>query len=823
MATKEFPISWVGVYRATSNRYVDTNGSVIHAGGPYRENTYLGIPSTVKDAIKTSKTPAKLKFKMYVTNAGEFDFGGHRETYNKASGTMPWYKYLGLHPIYSTGWRTTDLTSAFMNDYLKGNYHGIVIYGGSDKAEAHGKTGNSNQAVFVVEGDWNTPPKPPSSITNPKSSTVATGGVKVTWTAGSDSETATSQLRYELSYYDGSKWRETWTVGAGVLEYNYPVHDKPETSSARFRIRTIDAEGEKSDWVYSPYFTVTHNLPPSKPTNLTPSGGKIIDRGKVLRVTWKHNDDGVQAGFRVMWRTVSESGAKGAWNYIPSSTGFENSISQYYDFSPNTFPLGEIEWTVITKDQQGEVSPQANYERFYAGEASNAPIWLSPKNGDVINSSEIIAKWSSVDQREYEIELREGSNVLWSEKDASNKSTKVGYDLQNNKTYTLRLRTVNKYSGLWSSWSTITIKTQFIPPLKPSIEVVTVDDNGDSLDNIAVSWSSQIGGRNLILGTSGDDKTFNFSGWNHLIGHASEYGVKEICKGGTFTFSVDVTSHTVGSTDITMIFQVYREDGFLRQYYANTRLKPLEIGRIIGSANVPADDYVRATVSIRHYSGSDPQSAGTYANAKLEKGNKATDWTPAPEDGTITSHMQVFRREYNAAVTQPWQLIGDNLPPDSSMVDYSPASDQTYEYMVRAWGENDTYTDSDIVEGEIKLSYSFLQRALHPSDLIAINAEDREESFDFGGEMMVFANRKKPVFEHEIVELQTLPITFSVYSIEELRSVMEFIKRRETFLYRDNAGRRFYCVVRQPKIKDKSVSGFEIELTLSEVDFIEDN
>jgi hypothetical protein len=686
MAIREFPVSWMGVYRASSNRYYG-GSTPIRVGGSNEYNSYVGIPSAVKDALKSSKTTPTLKFKMNVTSAGEFDFGGHRETYNKASGTMPWYRYLGLHPIYSTGWKTTDLTSAFMSEYLNGDYQGIVLYGGyGDYAEAYGKTNNSNQAVFVVEGTWNTAPNEPSAITNPKSSTVADDYLNVTWNAGSDNESSSSQLSYELGYYDGSKWLEHWTVGAGVTNYNYTVQNKPETSSARFRVRSIDPEGMKSEWTYSPFFTVNHNRPPEKPTNLTPTGGKVIDRSKVLRTTWRHNDDGVQAGFRVAWRTVSESGAKGSWNYIPSSTGWVNSTSQYYDFQPNTFPLGEVEWFVRTKDQQGEESPASSYERFYAGEASNAPIWLSPQNGAVLNSSEVIANWSSVDQVQYEIQLLSSTGtILWNESEiASNKSTLAGYALENEKTYSLRIRVVNEDSGLWSDWSEITFSTQFIPPAVPLFTLEVTDEDGNMRDTIFLSWD-----------------------------------------------------------------------------------------------------------------------------------------TDNPVTQTPTEYVQVFRREYNATVEQPWVMIGDTLPPDSSMIDYSPASDQTYEYMVRAWGENDTFTDSAIIEGEIQLTNSFLQRAQSPSDLLILEVEGRDQDFDFDGTMMVFANRKKPVFEHGVSELMDLKVNFYVHTISEYRSAISFLKRRETFLYRDNVGRRFYCVVKNPSIKDLQVNGFEFSIELSEVDYEE--
>ncbi|WP_339236915.1 phage tail protein [Oceanobacillus sp. FSL W7-1281] len=149
----------------------------------------------------------------------------------------------------------------------------------------------------------------------------------------------------------------------------------------------------------------------------------------------------------------------------------------------------------------------------------------------------------------------------------------------------------------------------------------------DAIDGI------EVGGRNLLLNTSGNDKVFDFTGWNHPIGNISEYGVRELSKGGEFTFSADITTHTIGTTDITLILQIYRDDNTFVQYYGDVRLSPQETGKIIGVVDVPKDDnYDRAYLRVRHYSGSDPQSKGTYSKAQVEKGNKVTDWSQAPED-----------------------------------------------------------------------------------------------------------------------------------------------------------------------------------------------
>ncbi|MDM8098655.1 phage tail spike protein [Oceanobacillus oncorhynchi] len=173
----------------------------------------------------------------------------------------------------------------------------------------------------------------------------------------------------------------------------------------------------------------------------------------------------------------------------------------------------------------------------------------------------------------------------------------------------------------------------------------TIKGVRDDLDGL------EVGGRNLLLNTSGNDKVFDFTGWNHPIGNISEYGVRELSKGGEFTFSADITTHTIGTTDITLILQIYRDDNTFVQYYGDVRLSPQETGKIIGVVDVPKDDnYDRAYLRVRHYSGSDPQSKGTYSSAQVEKGNKITDWSPAPEDMATQSQFSQLNNAINLRV-----------------------------------------------------------------------------------------------------------------------------------------------------------------------------
>lgn len=674
MAVRNFPASWVGVYEQSPNRYHTTN-TPIAAGGTTGYNTLIGVPSSVREAVSTSKTPARIKIKMRVTTAGGgFSLGGHRETSNKASGTLPWYKYLLRYFNPSAGWAEYDITDQFKSEYMSGSLHGIVLYNGtsSNYAAAHGRTGDSNEFLFIVEGTWNTAPSQPT-ITAPTSSTIADNQVQVSWNASSDAESSASQLSYEVEYYDGNSWGRRAATGQGATSYTFNSSTFPETSRAQVRVRAFDGE-LYSSWRTSAQFTISHNRPPTQPTSLDPSGGELFDSSQVKRFTWKHNDDGPQAGYRLQYREVGAS----SWITIPAS-GWVNTTNQRRDFSANFFNIGEYEWRVSTMDQQGLESPWSNIQRFKAGEQTQAPIFLQPTSGSIWNTSELVVQWSSINQSSYEMELLENGEVLWSESGGANKATKAGYSLANSRSYTVRLRVLSRESGLWSPWSTITFTTQFIPPQKPLVELIY--ENGDN--TITISWQAQVG-------------------------------------------------------------------------------------------------------------------------------------------ETSTAYVEIFRREYSSSGQNEWIRIAKDLFPSGSWVDYTPASDQPYEYKVRAWGSNLTFRDSDTVEGSTIYSDSFLQRAALLTDLLRLNSvEARDEDMNKRGGALFFAGRPKPIYEVGEQEERQLNLTWRVYSPSELRNTLNFVRLHETFLYRDNAGRRFYCVVRNPKVTDRPAWGFDVSVELYEVDYTE--
>jgi hypothetical protein len=676
---KEFPISWLDTYRARQNSNIDSYNN-IWVGGADGYNTYVGFPSTVRNAIKTSKTTPKLRIRLNVVDSSEFDFGAHKENSRKGYGTMPWYTYIGLHPTLSVGTREVDLTSAFMNDYKNGTYSGLVLYGavGSGYGAASGLNAGSNNATILVEGTWNTPPSKPQ-ITYPYSSTVVDDSLTVTWNASSDAEQSASQISYEVKIRDAyGNWSQGYTTGAGSTQYTLSTTSMAETSDAQIAVRAFDGT-DWSGYSYSSSFTISHNNPPAKPTYLSPSSGKAIDRTSGSRFSWRHNDDGIQAGYKLRWKPVGSS----VWNYVPSS-GYKNSTNQYHDFGSSYFPKGEIEWQVSTLDQQNLSSSYSNIQKFNSAEPTNSPIFLTPTNNSSVNASQPDVGWSSVNQSAYELELLNSSSVVvWSESDTSGaKSTRIDVSLTNNSSYTLRGRVRDASTGLWSLWSEVSFTTQFTPPERPTVSVYP-DLNSASLE---VEWDSD----------------------------------------------------------------------------------------------------------------------------------------PTGSSETVTTHVDLYRREFNDYDIQEWIRIGTGLEPDGKYVDLTPASDTVYQYKVRAFGDNETSQESYIAENKVVVENTFLQRANVLSDSIRIVFGDsRDEDIDFTGNLLFFANRTKPIFEFGISEEHSVKIEWIIDSVDEKRVALKLLRRKETLLYRDNNGRRMYCVASQPSIKDRKVNGFVMSITLTEVDFLE--
>jgi hypothetical protein len=825
VATRTYNLSWMRQYKASTNSYYGS-GSPIRVGGSANYQSFLGIPTTVRDALKTSKTSTTMKLKIYITDASsEWDVGRHKEsggsepTYT----TMPWYNYLKAVHYSGTGWLTIDLTSDFMNDYKNGVYQGLVLYSGASSSY-YGEASNSGstRAVIEITGDWNDPPNQPT-ITYPKGGEIIDTSLKIQWTSGGDPDG--DSLKFQTAINDGTGWTYSAWSGYGATYMNWDMSVFAETSNAQIAVRAQDPSGATSAWTYSNKFTISHNQAPTAPTQLSPVNGEILDRTQVIRFSWKHNDDGAQAGFRIAWRTVASDGTRGAWNYIPSATGFMNTTNQYYNMPANTLPFGDIEWTVQTKDQQGLESPYATYQIVKASEPTDAPTILSPANQSTINTTRVTVKWSSLNQLEYELILYDTNGVqLWSEQKASGvKTVEIPVDLTNNTWYEVHLRVKDSVTLIWSSYTVHSFGTAFTPPLPPVIE--RFESAGEGIVNVFYGASDV----NIL-----PDFLVNQAEKNPILTHydtttTSEYtllGVDSVqingaSKGVEFWLKAEHIPLIEGATyTLTSNMDVKGGRLFIGAYDASRASLGLN-ATAVNMADTPTGqvslDFVlpAGTVELRliFYTTWDNTNVVTHSGVTLKI-----------QAQTATDRIEMFRREYTSTGTAPWIKIGTNLSRSGAFLDYTPASGIIYEYKAQAVSDvNNTSAESDIKTNSIEFKTTFIQEAHNLSNLVSLQfATSRETELEVENQLQQFAGRRDPVREYGEHETLTIQVEWEVDSYADVMYLRDMLRRRDILLYRDHLGRRYWVTFGKLSVNDKVVNGFVMSAEFTVTSYEED-
>ena len=184
---------------------------------------------------------------------------------------------------------------------------------------------------------------------------------------------------------------------------------------------------------------------------------------------------------------------------------------------------------------------------------------------------------------------------------------------------------------------------------------------GSSIDGI------EIGGRNLLKNSHSrylngsdfpnnskrekgkitilDAEKFNAYEWVEvdMVESPSEMGQKV---SEAYTASVEIKTTNITKENVTLAFEL-RADGYEKvvsgknyiPLSANGNWQKVSVHFTIPQTSLAA---TRGLFSISSYSISDKGGIIEYRNFKLEKGNVATDWTPAPEDGVSDVDVEYY-------------------------------------------------------------------------------------------------------------------------------------------------------------------------------------
>lgn len=359
------------------------------------------------------------------------------------------------------------------------------------------------------------------------------------------------QYQIQLSTNNGGSWSDIVALTtAGATSYVYDFINKPQTSTAKVRIRAYDGSAygpwDESDGVFS----IIHNLAPTAPTNLTPVTTK--DRAGIIRFGWTHNDPNAdaQSKFDLDYRL------QGSPTWI---TVTQNTINQFYDMPAGTLSRGTYEWRIRTYDQADLSGPYSDIKTFLAGDKPARPTTLSPVDGSTVSVSMPTVQWSSVGQVGYTLKVLDATKTttLWETTQTSNnKAHTIGYNLENETNYTIQL-TIKNSDGINSDVEESNIYVSYTPPAKALIAVVIDNSRGSielTIDNpVPIGTEPVVSSNDVYRKGPGQtefvrvavDVNGSFVDYTPAHGKTYEYYVKSFGENGTFRDSDAVSGSAV--------------------------------------------------------------------------------------------------------------------------------------------------------------------------------------------------------------------------------------------------------------------------------------
>lgn len=191
--------------------------------------------------------------------------------------------------------------------------------------------------------------------------------------------------------------------------------------------------------------------------------------------------------------------------------------------------------------------------------------------------------------------------------------------------------------------------------------------------------------------------------------------------------------------------------------------------------------------------------------------------TPVAPQPNVQS-TELFRRKADEIT---WTRISVNA--GASYIDYTPASEVTYEYKVKANGDNGTSAESAVASGSVRVSNAQLSIAASPANYIEmVFGAQRNERRQVERNLAQFAGRKEPVTyfgEHDGLDLN---VTFLLFDREQLARLRDMIDARQTLLYRDNFGRKAFVTVSELEIVDESYRHYSVSVPMTKTSYSEE-
>lgn len=426
------------------------------------------------------------------------------------------------------------------------------------------------------------------------------------------------------------------------------------------------------------------------------------------------------------------------------------------------------------------------YDKIVLNAPPNAPYNLTRSNFDTTDNA--VFSWTysdpdpSDDQSSYQLQIIDaatGTIVYDTGKVASISSshTLPAGTLVNNKQYQWRVKTWDNIDteGAWSDYAT------FYTSAKPSVTITNLTE-GETIitSSLTVQWSMS------------DPESEG----------QSAYQIK-------LTDMSDTVLYDTGK----VIDSVSRSRTLGYELKNNTDYK-VKIS-VWDGKDVKSEEQV-ISIHVSFTPPAEPNVTTTRNNASITINIEHP--TPVDPQPTVI-YSDVFRRKQGES---NWMRIATGV--QNSFTDYTPASGIVYEYKVRAWGDNETYTDSAVVSESVEFTGVWLHDTTDPSTLhqFKYDGNGRSESWQPTAELLQFAGRRLPIAEYDESETRSINVKLQLLKGTEDKEKLEaLIKSKNTLCYRDGRGRKMFCHALQLPVDDERY-GNTVSLTFEEVSYTEE-
>ncbi|GAA0313833.1 hypothetical protein GCM10008967_00400 [Bacillus carboniphilus] len=230
-------------------------------------------------------------------------------------------------------------------------------------------------------------------------------------------------------------------------------------------------------------------------------------------------------------------------------------------------------------------------------------------------------------------------------------------------------------------------------------------------------------------------------------------------------------------------------------------------------------DFVSVDVNVSYTPPAVPVVTPTVDNSKGAIVLTIDNPVPSGTEPNV-SYNSIFRKKQGET---EFKRIATNIPTDGTFIDYTPASDQIYEYKVRTWGDNGTYSESVVVSQSIKLTGVWLHDVTDPEGIhnFKLDGGGRSKDWSTDAAYMKFAGRPDPVTEFSEHEDDVVNATIKIMRESGEHIILErLLKSRNILCYRDGRGRRLFGTATQFPLTDESW-GYATEIKVRRTSYSE--